>query len=81
MDVTFIELRGKGARAALQGVLEQLEGAEGAQSATLLKSQDEAELYLLVCRHRGELRVSYPPEARVWRFSETGREPKTPHGV
>lgn len=72
MDVTFIELRGQGARAALQGVLEQLEGA---QSATLLKSKDEVELYLLVCRHQGELRVSYPPEARVWRFSETGREP------
>jgi hypothetical protein len=76
VDVTFIELRGKGARAALQGVLEQLEGAQG---ATLLKSKDEAELYLLVCRHRGELRVSYPPKARVWRFSETRPDHETPH--
>jgi hypothetical protein len=73
MEVTFIELRGNGARAALQGVLEQLEGTE---STTLLKSKDEDELYLLVCRHRGELRADWPPGARVWRFSETRHERK-----
>lgn len=66
--VTFVERSGVDAEAQLTGLARRLRAA--ATPVRLLRSRDEAELYLLVIEGAPDLAPDDAAGARVWRFEE-----------